>query len=230
MILLQSCPSTNREIPADAPHGFAVMAHTQTAGRGQRGNSWEAAPGMNITLSIMLRPEQLPIVRQFEVSEAVCLAVADLLREEGLEQVAVKWPNDVYVADRKICGILIENSLCGSMLARSIAGIGLNVNQLHFCSDAPNPVSLRQVTGSEYPLRPLAERLIALILARMECLNTPGGNHADYLASLWRRTGQHSWRDDSGTFTASILSVSTTGMLTLSNSRTYAFKEVTAIL
>ncbi len=226
MKLISSCPSTNRELPADAPHGFAVMAHTQTAGRGQRGNSWEAAPGMNITMSVMLRPSNLPAAHQFEVSEAVCLAVADLLRSLGIEQVAVKWPNDVYVGDRKICGILIENSLQGTLLARSIAGIGLNVNQLTFCSDAPNPVSLRQITGQEYPLEPLAERLVELILSRLERTD----NHPDYLANLWRRTGLHPWRDDSGLFQASIVYVSPTGMLTLSNSRTYAFKEVAAML
>lgn len=198
------------------------MALTQTAGRGQRGNSWEADPGQNITLSIMLRPANLPAARQFEVSEAVCLAVADLLNEIGLPDVKVKWPNDVYVSDRKIAGILIENALgTGGMLSRSIAGIGLNVNQELFRSDAPNPVSIWQLTGRKHDLRTLAVRLIELILARLG-----RNNHADYRRTLWRGNGEWPWVTAHGeTFTAAIADVLPDGRLNL-NGRLFAFKEV----
>lgn len=226
--IIEECESTNAAIRRDAPHGYALMALRQTAGRGQRGNSWEAEPGRNITLSLMLRPTDLDASRQFEVSEAVALGVLDLLRELALPDVSVKWPNDIYVADRKICGILIENSLTGRMISRSIAGIGLNVNQTEFHSDAPNPVSIRQLTGREVPIRELAETMVAKILARLD----RGDNHADYLRNLWRREGEHLWQTPDGQrFRASVVTVSPDGHLYLSNCpRPFAFKEVSPLL
>ncbi len=228
LTLIDECASTNAAIDRDAPHGFALMALRQTAGRGQRGNSWEAEPGRNITLSLMLRPRDLDASRQFEVSEAVALGILDLLRELGIDGVSVKWPNDIYVADRKICGILIENTLSGRQIARSIAGIGLNVNQTEFRSDAPNPVSLTQLTGQQYPIRDLAERMVSKILARLD----RGDNHADYLANLWRRTGTHLWQTPDGKkFPASIVDVLPSGHLLLSSRPTpFAFKEISPLL
>lgn len=107
----------------EAPHGLAVMAREQTAGRGQRGNSWEAEPGMNITLSLMLRPQGLHPGRQFVISQAVSLAIVDLLDTlvPG-RKVSIKWPNDIYIDDRKVCGILIENSITGLSITRCIVG------------------------------------------------------------------------------------------------------------
>lgn len=227
--IIEECESTNATIPREAPHGFALMALKQTAGRGQRGNSWEAEPGKNITLSLMLKPEGMEAARQFEVSEAVALGVLDLLRSLGVDEVTVKWPNDVYVGERKICGILIENALSGPYISRSIAGIGLNVNQRQFRSDAPNPVSLWQLTGREYPIAELAEKMVGNILHRLE----RGDNHADYLANLYRRTGSHPWAlPDGSRFLASITDVSPTGFLTLSKfpDRPFAFKEVSYLI
>lgn len=228
MEIIDECASTNAAIRRDAPHGYALMALRQTAGRGQRGNTWEAEPGRNITLSLMLRPHDLDATRQFEVSEAVALGILDLLRELGIDGVSVKWPNDIYVSDRKICGILIENALSGSKIARSIAGIGLNVNQTEFRSDAPNPVSIRQLTGREHPIIELAEAMVAKILARLD----RGDNHADYLANLWRRSGEYLWQTPDGTrFRASIQGVDPDGHLRLTGCPTpFAFKEVSPIL
>ncbi len=228
LTLIDRCESTNSAMPRSAAHGDALMALEQTAGRGQRGNNWEAEPGRNITLSLMLRPEGLAAVRQFEVSEAVALGVSDLLMELGVENVAVKWPNDIYVDDRKICGILIENALSGSLISHSIAGIGLNVNQRRFRSDAPNPVSLIQLTGREHDLPALAERMIELILARLE----RGNNHEDYRRRLWRGTGEWPWRTPDGEqFTTSITDVLPDGRLRLSGRPApYPFKSVAPIL
>lgn len=226
--IIDRCDSTNAAISREAPHGFALMALEQTAGRGQRGNSWEAEPGKNITLSLMLRPRELEATRQFEVSEAVALGILDLLQSLGLEDVAVKWPNDIYVGNRKICGILIENALSGTKIARSIAGIGLNVNQTEFRSDAPNPVSMRQLTGREYPVVELAEAMVAKILTRLD----RGDNHADYLANLWRRQGEHLWQLPDGTrFRTAIQGVDPDGHLRLTGRPTpFAFKEVSPVL
>lgn len=221
---VSECASTNSAIDRNAPHGDALMAIAQTAGRGQRGNCWEAAPGLNITLSLMLRPHALHAARQFAISEAVALGTADLLTELGIADVKVKWPNDVYVGNGKIAGILIENSLTpAGMIARSIAGIGLNVNQTEFISDAPNPVSIKQLTGRHLDLPPLAERMVRLILDRMERAD----NHADYLANLWRGSGEWPWVTDTGLqFSASITDVLPSGHLVLGTHPPFAFKRV----
>lgn len=221
--VIDECGSTNSELGKDAPHGCAVMARRQTAGRGQRGNSWESEAGKNVTLSIMLRPEGLAAVRQFEVSEAVALAVADLVEAQGVSGVRVKWPNDVYVGDRKIAGILIENSLRGALIGRSIAGIGLNVNQTEFVSGAPNPVSLRQLTGREFDPEELAGRLVERVLERVG-----RDNHAEYRRRLWRGEGVWPWLTADGEeFTAAIIDVLPTGGLILSGRpEPFAFKEV----
>lgn len=229
--VIPTCTSTNSALPADAPHGYVLMAMEQTAGRGQRGNSWEAAPGLNITLSMMLRP-QVDAANQFAISEAVALAVVDTLVATGLAEVSVKWPNDIYVADRKICGILIENSLAGAMVARSVVGIGLNVNQPEFCSDAPNPVSMLQLLGRQTALEPLAQAMCNHILERLE--QPAAENHADYISLLWRGQGQWQWRitETGEVVTASIVDVLPTGHLILSHSPAtpFAFKTISPVM
>lgn len=172
IIWRDTCPSTNSDpavLDPEAPHGLVVAAREQTAGRGQRGNTWECEPGSNLSFSIVLRPGDLHAARQFCISEAVALAVAETVEEElrrnGVDDpVYVKWPNDIYVGDRKICGILIENTITGTHIDKSIVGIGLNVNQREFHSDAPNPVSIIQLTARETPLQPLLDRLTSRLL------------------------------------------------------------------
>ena len=195
---VEETPSTNSALAAmgaSAPHGYAILCRRQTAGRGQRGNSWESAPGQNVTLSLLLRPHEIDAAAQFTISEAVAIGVADTIAPllPG-HDVRLKWPNDVYAGDRKICGILIENSLTGRTVDRSIAGIGLNVNQQEFLSDAPNPVSLRQLTGRTYDIEDMARRLCANILT---LLDTPAGElHSRYRTLLWRGEGLHRWKED----------------------------------
>lgn len=238
---LQETASTSsyvKEQLPEAEHGTIVSAHTQTSGRGQRGNSWEAEPGKNLTFSIVLRPEWVDARKQYAVSEAVATAVAETLREYTgePEMVAVKWPNDIYYGDGKISGILIENTLTGSRIERSIAGIGINVNQMEFRSDAPNPVSLRQLTGREYDTDELLERTAERIMANVEALKEGHeAIHRRYLSMLWRREGEHPYRTPGGEeFMARIEDVAPTGMLSLRHAdgslTTHAFKEVIAIL
>lgn len=256
------CRSTSAVLAAmpDAPHGTVVVTDRQTAGRGQRGNSWEAEPGTNLTFSLLLRPQAIPAARQFELSMIVALEVAACVRRAldgaaDAPRVCVKWPNDIYVGDRKIAGILIENSLSGSGIERSIAGIGLNVNQRRFLSDAPNPTSIIHYTGTLTPLAPLLETLCTSILTALERYETaiaasasgardgsasrsdsagaPGGSGAReallarYRAELWRGEGEHPFHEPGGaTFRASIASIAPDGTLTLSTGKTYAFKEI----
>ena len=224
---LDSCESTNTYIASQTPlmaDGDVVAARTQSAGRGQRGNSWEAEPGANLTFSMLLRPAELAPARQFELSMAVSLAIVDVL--DGLLpdhlSAQIKWPNDIYVADKKICGILIEHSLSGSKIQHTIVGIGLNVNQRQFTSDAPNPVSLIQLNGRTTALEPLLQQLCDTIIADTRRYDTAALRRR-YFAKLYRGTGLHPYIDtDSGErFLAEIADVAADGQL-----RRYAFKEV----
>lgn len=239
--LFESLPSTNSRLAsmvADAPHGTVVSAVGQTAGRGQRGNSWEAAPGKNVTLSILLRPQSIGARQQFMVSEIVSLSIVNVLKRYIPEcEVSIKWPNDIYVGDRKICGVLIENSLMGNTISHSIAGIGVNVNQRQFISGAPNPVSLFQLTGKEIPVDGIREALCEELLRMMHRYDDAGmfdRLHEKYCTVLWRKEGFHKYISGNEAFEARIGGVSHMGMLTLVDrdgiSRTYAFKEVSAVL
>ena len=111
-ILEQTDSTNNRAAESRYGAGDVVIAERQEAGRGQRGNSWSSTPGENLTFSVVLRPDFLPAERQFRISKAVALAVADTIAEAGLRP-AIKWPNDIYIGDRKVTGILIENDLMG---------------------------------------------------------------------------------------------------------------------
>lgn len=214
-----------------------VTADHQTAGRGQRGTSWESAPGMNLLFALGLRPETLRADEQFRLSQLTALAVADAL---GLylpaECIAVKWPNDIYVGDKKICGILIEHDLCGTRIAATRIGIGVNVNQRTFAGDAPNPVSLRQISGHDIDREALLESIVRFFIRRYRavCNGETDALHAEYCSRLYRRTGFHAYRDAAGPFRARIAGIGADGRLALEDAdghlRRYAFKEVASVL
>lgn len=214
-----------------------VFAREQTAGRGQRGNTWESEPGKNLTASLLLHPKGIEPARQFTVSEAVALAVVDLLAEIGLEAL-VKWPNDIYVEGRKICGILIEHSIMGRSILHTIAGVGINVNQEIFRSDAPNPVSVFRLTGKTLEIRHLAERLASLVGERLsEGEACPDNLHSRFLSNLWRGDGKFYPfidKNEAKAFEARVHSIAPDGILTLEDKggelRRYAFKEVEFVL
>jgi len=179
-------PSTNdyaRELLAKSkpPEGTVVRAASQSAGRGQYGSRWLSTPGQNLLLSIILYPTWLAATDQFRLSEAVALAVLDAVIQQptanGQQPTAtVKWPNDIYLGDRKTAGILIQNALSGHFLQSSIVGIGLNVNQREFSPEVPNATSLSLATGETIDLDSLAETLFSCIERRY--LQLKGGNTA----------------------------------------------------
>lgn len=243
LITVPETDSTNRLGREMAAHGesvpFAVMASVQTAGRGQRGNTWEAEPGKNITMSVIFRPSSIAPRSQFVLSQAIAVAIVRVLRRNMPSlagDISVKWPNDIYVRDLKICGILIECSLGSSAIELCVAGIGLNVNQTEFLSPAPNPVSMAMLTSSTYSTGEIAREIcgeIAEILDTLPALATD--IHAEYMSMLWRRAGFHPYTEPTGPeFLARIHSIAPTGHLTLQlqdhTLRTYAFKEVTPVI
>lgn len=236
IIRLKETTSTNsylREL-VEKEHmaeGSVVVADYQTAGRGQTGNTWESEEGKNLMFSVVLYPDFLPANRQFLISQITALSVKETL-DEYVEDVTVKWPNDIYRRNGKICGMLIENDLSGKELRLSVLGIGININQRVFRSDAPNPVSPAQITGLEYDrdeilnkfLKRLHERYLDLRRGREDDIRR------DYRNALYRGDGFYMYRDGGGAFEARIKGVETTGHLLLElrsgELRRYAFKEV----
>lgn len=229
---IEETTSTNDEVRSIAAlcDDAAVACYTdyQTAGRGQKGNSWESERGQNLLCSILLRDVDVMAREQFCISEAVSLAIADAVRQMSGVECSIKWPNDIYVGDKKLCGILIENRLQGKRISECVIGIGLNLNQMHFCSDAPNPVSLRQITGGSYA----AEDMLRLIDERMQSwLGCPRIQlQEQYHSHLYRRDGFYPYADAEGCFNARIHHVEPYGILVLEREdgqlREYAFKEV----
>lgn len=227
--------STNRWLrDAEELHirdgSFCVVADYQTAGRGCGTNSWESERGQNLTFSLLIHPEEVPANQQFHITEAVSVALCQTLEKYLPYPVSIKWPNDIYVNGRKICGILTENRLQGTCIKDSIIGIGLNVNQMEFVSDAPNPVSMRQLTGEsidrEALLHAFLKRLDRVFSAETLCL--------EYRNRLFQRMIQCEYSDKDGHFTATIVDVEPDGHLIMRDSegreRRYAFKEVQFVL
>ncbi|MDR0798759.1 MAG: biotin--[acetyl-CoA-carboxylase] ligase [Dysgonamonadaceae bacterium] len=241
IIKLDTCSSTNSFLKAlseqqPLEEAACVLAREQTAGRGQAGNHWESEAGKNLTFSLLFYPNFLPVKEIFLLSEAVSLGVKTVL-DHFVDDVTIKWPNDIYVGERKIAGILIENDFTGEYVSRSIAGIGLNVNQAVFRSDAPNPVSLIQLTGRETNLDQLLLQLLDSIFKTCSLLKLQNLNkdfiEQQYNQALYRREGRHLYRDQAGLFHARIELVDSSGYLHLIDDsglrRSYPFKAVSFV-
>ncbi len=170
------------------PEGSVFVTGFQTKGRGLDTNSWESERGMNLTFSLLLYPT-FTADQQFVLNKAISLGIYDFLKAEMPEnKIAVKWPNDIYIGDRKVCGILIQNSVTGNRLDYVVIGIGLNVNQTVFTSNAPNPVSMKMISGKDYNLDELLTKLTASVINRYMQVK-PGMKpeiENDYYNSLYR--------------------------------------------
>lgn len=203
------------------PEGETYLyAGYQTAGRGQTGNGWESEKGKNLLCSILLPPNK----NLYLLNIAVSVAIVRMIDEP----LTIKWPNDIYYHDKKLAGILLENAIVGSEIKYTIAGIGLNVNQTAFVSDAPNPISLRQITGKEYDVDQMMNNLIEAVEA---VLNEPEeAIWQEYKAHLYRREGFWPFEDEKGKFDARIEDVLPTGELVLrdrdNKKRIYHFKQI----
>ncbi len=218
---------------APAEEVWLVTTDFQTRGHGQVGTSWESDCGENLMFTFVFRPKDVRATEQFYLSEIACLAVAQTL-DEYVENVSVKWPNDVYVGEKKICGMLLNHQLKGAMVESTMVGIGINVNQSQFVSDAPNPISLQQLLGHRIDTEEVLERFVhhfeTLYMWWIRGEKTRLRNL--YQQRLFRREGQHLYLDSATgeVFSATIEQVAPTGLLTLRDSagalRTFDFKAV----
>ena len=235
-IHLEQTDSTNSEARRLIDRGellsglTLIDADAQLNGRGQRGNSWESEPGKNLSFSLVCHPMFLKANEQFLLSQAIALAVAECVDAE------VKWPNDIYAGNRKLGGILIECDLKGCEIETCIIGTGINVNQTIFVSDAPNPVSLKQLTGQDYNREELLKKITERFLTHYDSLSRGLYDNIrnSYAQRLYRRLGYHAYADVNGEFEASIAGIQPSGHLLLQLSdgevRRYEFKEVRFIL
>jgi BirA family biotin operon repressor/biotin-[acetyl-CoA-carboxylase] ligase len=237
VVRLDETLSTNAELKRlqkenPLPEFSMVMTEFQTAGRGQAGNSWHSAKGNNILLSFLLYPNGVKAKDQFIISQIVSLAIKRVL-DNFITNVTIKWPNDIYWKDKKIAGILIENSLMGQHIDHTIVGVGLNINEKEFPEGLPNPISLRNITKEE------ADREILLTLLQSEFLRLyqamERGEIAPivqkYMRFLYHADGPYWYADKDGRFKATIKRVLPSGHLVLATfpdeeERTYSFKEV----
>lgn len=217
-----------------------VTADYQTHGHGQVNTVWESARGENLLFSFLFRPQHITAGEQFFLSEIACLAVAHTL-DAYTEGISVKWPNDVYHHDRKICGMLLRHTLSGAQISATLVGIGLNLNQKQFVGDAPNPVSLRQIIGRPVDREEVLNRFAHHFDRLLRTVTPPDPDerlaqrqrlHGEYLRRLYHHDGAHDYVDTASgeTFSAHIIDVAPTGQLTLRTTdgrlRHYHFKEV----
>lgn len=234
LVYVPHCHSTNTlaaelSQKTEMPEGSIVITDRQTSGRGQRGNSWEAQPGQNLTFSIILKPGFLEAKNQFQLSQAVSVAIADYISSRTGQSVSIKWPNDILVANQKVCGILIENHLTGERIGQSIAGIGININQQFF--NEPKAISLKMITGMEYQLgvefNLVLERLEVRYLELRSGRIGPLLDH--YIKLLYRRNEPGRYSIANETVVGTITGVNEDGKLRMqvdNAERTFAAKEI----
>ena len=214
------------------PEGYTVITDFQSAGKGQPGNTWESKAGKNLLFSTVLYPQLIKPEEQFLISQLVSVAIKKTL-DKYTGDITVKWPNDIYWKDKKIAGILIENSLQGKSIKFSVIGIGLNVNQTEFVSDAPNPVSLRSIMGRSINRKRLLKELLGNI---MDVYGNPDKEmiRSAYSAGLYRRTGFYTFNAENESFRACLKFVNPDGQLVLETEsgvqRGYYFKEVSFVI
>ena len=237
-----------REQYTDAlPHLYTIRTDYQTAGRGQAGNTWESEKGKNLLFSTLLRHEELHATEQWRISMWVAITLWEVLAKHlGKERLTIKWPNDIYYGDKKLVGILIENALIGQYVEHSIVGIGVNVHQMDWQSNAPNPISMKEITGREYDIEGLLKEWICSMKSwknsKIEELSSA------YLQHLYRREGWHEYverevsiaptsiaeKGTKNTFLAKIVTVTEQGELVLrlqdNAEKKYHFKQIRFVI
>ncbi len=211
--------------------GTVIYTDFQTAGRGQPGNRWESDYGKNLLFSIIIFPQALRADRQFAISKMISLGIKDFL-SGIIKEVTIKWPNDIYVRNDKIAGILIENTLIRNDIEHSIAGIGININQVKFPASVPNAISLKMVTGKDQDREKCLNSLLASIdrRYRQRPFDQKSGLNSDYVSSLYRFNQWTEFRDSRGIFEGRIVSVTDSGRLQIEDRKSriyeYAHREV----
>lgn len=237
IIKLDATPSTNSYLKQLAQERSLddftmVRCDHQTEGRGQKGNSWVSDKGKNLTFSILKRFEGLKVGKSFSLNCLVSLAIFDVLNTLEIPDVTIKWPNDIMSGNKKLCGILIENSLSGAYIKQSIIGIGLNVNQTDF-SDLPNATSMSLASKNEYNLETMFLKILDQLAFYLDAFRSFGYNKAkeSYENTLFRKDILSKFVENNGeSFEGYIRGITESGLLKIERKNgivnEYAFKEV----
>lgn len=209
--------------------GFVVVASHQTKGKGTDTNSWESEINKNLTFSVILYPD-FAADQQFILNKAISLGIYNFLKTELPQSpVSIKWPNDIYIGDKKVCGILIQNSIIGFKFEYVVVGIGLNVNQEIFISDAPNPVSLKMITKKDYDLDEVLDKLLNSIFQKYSLVQQNQGRliENEYYQAMYRLMEWQQYKINNVPVTARITGTSPYGQLLL---QTQTLQELTCDL
>lgn len=234
-----SLPSTNAQAVQDIQEGTAhdgkvIWTGDQTQGKGNGTNQWESEKGKNLTFSLLTEPIFLKPAEQFVITQLISIALYETLSHIlSPEKLFIKWPNDVYYDKKKIAGVLIQNYVKGQQINFAVIGVGLNVNQKTFLSDAPNPASIVHFTGKEMEIKTLLDDILQNFKSHYVALNEPEKRtelHEKYLEHLYLRNQWADFTDESGTFSGRITGINDYGQLHIEdkegNKKTYGFKEI----
>lgn len=238
IVYLTSCHSTNdyaSELIQKNQffNGTIVITENQTSGKGQRGNVWLSEANKNLMFSIILQPDFLPANEQFNLNIAVSLGIQDCLENYLKENLSIKWPNDIFFVDKKIGGVLIENTLVGKNINTSIIGIGININQSDFLIDTAS--SLLNILGKEQNIRAIAESLFEKIEKRyLQLMNNEIAIlKEEYVSKLYRINRKVLFKDENGTFEGEIVGISEFGKLNINRQnfvKSYDIKEIAYLM
>jgi BirA family biotin operon repressor/biotin-[acetyl-CoA-carboxylase] ligase len=238
-LFIENLPSTNDYASfllrnTTVTEGTIVYTNFQAAGRGQMGNGWESEDGKNLLFSIVIYPTMINPAYQFFLSMAFSLGICDFLKRY-IPLCTIKWPNDIYVISDKIAGLLIENSIMRNQIESTIAGVGLNINQDKFISNAPNPISLKIIKGRKFDLKTCLSEVASNLDARYNQLTVDKHNlREEYTSQLFRLNEWHEYKDNNGHYSGRIKSISDFGRLQIEmrsgKLNEYSLKEVDFIL
>ncbi len=215
--------------------GSVILTSDQKQGRGYGTNKWESQPGKNLTASFILKPSFIKPQRQFVITQVLSLAVLSFVNHfyDGEKVISIKWPNDIYAGNNKIAGILAENIIMGDKIHTTIAGIGININQLEFSAHLPNPVSLLMLTNRETNPEVALNILYQQIFKWYAFLQNSNitGLKIKYLKNLYRYNLKSRFRtNELGTFDGSITGIDELGRLKIKTNdgktNLFSFKEV----
>ncbi len=212
-----------------------VVAQFQTNGKGHSNNCWSSEKGKNLMISVILFPNYLKSIHQFKLSICISLAVCDFL-SQFLKNIKIKWPNDIYVNDKKICGILIENSMMGNYFYHAVAGIGININQQEFDSILPNPTSVLLESNKQFDLDQMLHIFLSHLTARLTDLENQEFDKLtdNYISQLYRFNTESEFLENGNRFRALIVGIGEIGQLILKENnghiRNFLFKEIEYII
>jgi BirA family biotin operon repressor/biotin-[acetyl-CoA-carboxylase] ligase len=239
LICLDTIDSTNNYLKklcgtSMVEEGTVILAEFQNSGKGQGKNSWHSEKGENLLASFLFKPSINPS-HHFAISVFISLGISDTLSQYGIVS-EIKWPNDIYAGNKKIAGILVENSIMGNTLFQTIAGIGLNINEKYFPADIPNPTSIYLESKNELPVKEVLNDLVTNLWKRYKLIkeNRYQDLHDEYNARLYRKNKVSGFRVEKDTFQATIIGVGKSGELQLMTGdgtiKDYLFGEVQMII